>query len=111
MAIHSTNMTMYGNYNGSERYHDDPNIFMNEFTYLFIVLRACSKSVFLCGDYNIDLLKINTNANFNLFYENVISSSSIPNIIFPTRMCDTTSTLIDNFILILKILKIAQVAF
>ena len=101
-------MTMYGNYNGSERYADDPNIFVNEFTYLFIVLRARSKSVFLCGDYNIDLLKINTNANFNLFYENVISS--IPNIILPTRMCDK-STLIDNFILILKILKIAQVAF
>ena len=79
--------------------------------YLLIVLRARSKSVFLCGDYNIDLLKINTNASFNLFYENVISSSFIPNIILPTKMCYTTSTLIDNFILILKILKIAQVAF
>ena len=39
---------------------------------------------------------INTNDNFNLFYENVISSSFIPNITLPTRMCDTTSTLIDN---------------
>ena len=52
--------------------------------------------VFLCGDYNIDLLRINTNDHFNIFYENVISSSFIPNITLPTRMCDTTSTLIDN---------------
>ena len=75
---------------------DDLNLFINEFTDLLIVLRARSKSVYLCGDYNIDLLKINTNDNFNLFYENVISSSFIPNITLPTRICDTTSTLIDN---------------
>ena len=76
---------------------NDLNLFINEFTDLLIVLRARSKSVYLCGDYNIDLLKINTNdISFNLFYENVISSSFIPNITLPTRMCDTTSTLIDN---------------
>ena len=75
---------------------DDLNLFINEFTDLLIVLRVCSKSVYLCGDYNRDLLKINTNDNFNLFYENVISSSFIPNITLPTRMCDTASSLIDN---------------
>ena len=70
---------------------DDLNVFINEFTDLLIVLRARSKSVFLCGDYNIDLLKINANDNFNMFYENVISSSFIPSITLPTRICDTTS--------------------
>ena len=75
---------------------DDLNVFINEFTDLLIVLRARSKSVFLCGDYNIDLLKINANDNFNIFCENVISSSFIPSITLPTRICDTTSTLIDN---------------
>ena len=75
---------------------DDLNVFINEFTDLLIVLGARSKSVFLCGDYNIDLLKINANDNFNMFYENVISSSFIPSITLPTRICDTTSTLIDN---------------
>ena len=75
---------------------DDLNLFINEFTDLLVVLRARSKSVFLCEDDNIDLLKINTSDNFNLFYENIISSSFIPNITLPTRMCDTASTLIDN---------------
>ena len=75
---------------------DDLNILINEFTNLLIVSRARSKSVFLCGDYNIDLLKINTNDQFNLFYVNFISSSFIPNNTLPTRICDTTRTLIDN---------------
>ena len=75
---------------------DDLNIFTNEFTDLLDFLRARSKTVFLCGDYNIDLLKIITNDNFNYFCENVISSSFIPNITLPTRKCETTSTLIDN---------------
>ena len=75
---------------------DDLNLFPNEFTDLLDFLRARSKTVFLCGDYNIDLLKISTKDNFNYFYENVISSSFIPNITLPTRMCETTSTLIDN---------------
>ena len=60
---------------------DDLNLFINEFTDLLIV--------FLCGNYNIDLLKINVNDNFNIFYENVISSSFITSITLPTRMCDT----------------------
>ena len=75
---------------------DDLNLLTNEFTDLLDVLRARSKTVFLCGDYNINVLKINTNDHFNIFYENVISSSFIPNITLPNRMCDTTSTLIDN---------------
>ena len=37
-----------------------------------------------------------SNNNYNTFYENVISSSFAPKIILPTRICDTTSTLIDN---------------
>ena len=39
---------------------------------------------------------MNSNNDYCLFYENVLSSSFAPNIILPTRICDTTSTLIDN---------------
>ena len=74
----------------------DLNLFTNEFTDLLDLLRARFKTVFLCGNCNIDLLKISTHDNFNCFYENVISPSFIPNITLPTRMCDTTSTLFDN---------------
>ena len=54
------------------------------------------KFVYLCGDDNIDLLKITTNNVFNNFYENITSSGFIPKITLPTRICDTASTLIDN---------------
>ena len=59
-------------------------------------LRTRSKFVYICGDYNIDILKMCSNNNYNTFYENVISSSFAPKITLPTRICDTTSTLIDN---------------
>ena len=62
---------------------DHLNLFTKEFTDLLDVLRARSKMVFLRGDYNIDWLKINTNDHFNIFYENVISSSFIQNITLP----------------------------
>ena len=59
-------------------------------------MRSLSKFVYLCGDYNIDLLKITTNNVLNNFYENITSSGFIPKITLPTRICDTASTLLDN---------------
>ena len=70
-------------------------IFTEEYTELLNSLRSRSKFVYLCGDYNIDLLKITTNDVFNKFYENITSSGFIKKKI-PTRICDTTSILIDN---------------
>ena len=71
-------------------------IFTEEYTELLNNLRNRLKFVYLCGDYNIDLLKITTNTVFNKFYENITSCGFIPKITLPTRICDTTSTLIDN---------------
>ena len=39
---------------------------------------------------------MSSNHVYNTFYENVISCSFAPKITLPTRICDTTSTLIDN---------------
>ena len=44
----------------------------------------------------MDLLKINSNENYNIFYENVSAAGFAPRITLPTRICDTASTLIDN---------------
>ena len=70
--------------------------FINEYTAPLNILRTQSKFVYVCGDYNIDLLKMNSNEDFSTFYENAISSGFVPKITLPTRICDTTSTLIDN---------------
>ena len=60
------------------------------------LLRTRSKFVYLCDDYNIDILKICSNNHYNTFYENVMSCSFVPKITLHTRICGTTSTLIDN---------------
>ena len=52
--------------------------------------------VYLCGDNKMDLPKSITNHNFNSFYANIMSSGFIPKITWPTRICENTSTLIDN---------------
>ena len=69
---------------------------MRSFTNEFIILGTRSKFVYMCGNYNIDLLKIQTVGEFSLFYENIIATVFAPKITLPTRLCDATSTLIDN---------------
>ena len=59
-------------------------------------IRNRSQFIYLCGDYNNDLLKINSNGNYNIFYENACAAGFVPKITLPTRICDTASTLIDN---------------
>ena len=39
---------------------------------------------------------MSSNNDYYLFYENVLSSSFAQKNTLPTRICDTTSTLIDN---------------
>ena len=70
--------------------------FADEYTNLLNIFRIRYKLVYLCGDYNIDILKICSNNNYNTYYENVMSCCFVPNITLSTRICDTASTLIDN---------------
>ena len=75
---------------------DDLSTFTNEFTTLLNLLKARSNFVYICGDYNIDILKMSSNHAYNTFYENIISCSFAPKLTLPSRICDTASTLIDN---------------
>ena len=68
----------------------------DEYINLLNLLRTRSKFVYLCDDYNINILKICFNNPYNTFYENVMSCSFVPKITPLIRICDTTSTLIDN---------------
>lgn len=55
-----------------------------------------TKDIALMGDFNIDLLKINERTYVKEFFETMTSSGFMPKITFPTRVTDTTATLIDN---------------
>ena len=51
---------------------------------------------YVCGDYNVDLLKVKTNKHYCVYFEEVISQGFILKITFPTRISEQASTLIDN---------------
>ena len=52
------------------------------------------KSVFLCGDYNLNLLRINDKPRYAEFFDTLLLRSFLPNITLPTRL--HCKTLIDN---------------
>ena len=53
---------------------DDLTKFIDEYKQLLYKLRLRSKTVFLCGDYNRDLLKIDSNEKFSTFMKTLLQS-------------------------------------
>ena len=62
----------------------------------FTRLNKEKKEVYIAGDFNIDLLKYESNAKCRDFYNLVTSYGYLPLITQPSRFCDTTQSLIDN---------------
>ena len=54
------------------------------------------KHSILTGDYNIDLIKFESNDNTNEYLNTVIKNGFIPTILLPTRITSHTCTLIDH---------------
>ena len=54
------------------------------------------KTVLIAGDFNLDLIKHGTHRPTSDFLDNMMSVSFSPTINLPTRITDTTSTLLDN---------------
>ena len=78
-----------------------PNMDLDEFNdnYLNTLLDKISKenkSVFLLGDFNVDLLKYDKHATTNEFLDSLSSHMFLPHIVQPTRISTTSKTLSDN---------------
>ena len=52
--------------------------------------------VYLAGDFNIDILKYDTIPKYQDFYTLMASNGFLPHITLPTRITDTTMSIIDN---------------
>ena len=76
--------------------NDNYEQFKEALTELLRKLDLLNKKCFLMGDFNIDLLKIEENPHANDFLNQMFSSSFYPLISRPTRITDTSATLIDN---------------
>ena len=55
-----------------------------------------NKECYISGDFNIDLLKYDTNNEYSEFLNTVTSSGFLPHILHPTRITEYSSTIIDN---------------
>ena len=68
--------------------------FTNEFTNVLNIAKTHSKFVNMCGDYNIEFLKIPTIGEISLFYKNIIAIGLAYHC--PEELCDTMGSLIGN---------------
>ena len=55
-----------------------------------------NKEIYISGDFNIDLLKLETKSSYEEFYNLLTSFGFLPQITDPTRVTDSTATVIDN---------------
>ena len=72
---------------------DDFNSYMKN---LFLKLNKENKEVYFCGDFNINLLKYDDEIVVQDFYNLMNSNGYLPQINLPSRITDTTMTLVDN---------------
>ena len=72
------------------------NAFLAEFSTFLQTVKNLNKLSYICGDYNIDKLKLKINPLFGEFFDHVISNGCFPKITLPTRFSDQSATLIDN---------------
>ena len=59
-------------------------------------LSSENKIIYLSGDFNIDLLKADTDEKVSEFYNSLTSNLFVPHITLPTRITSHSQTLIDN---------------
>jgi hypothetical protein len=88
------NITLVGSI--YKRPGSDINLFNKTLADTLDLLSNENKTIYHMGDYNLDLLKADSHPLTNDFIDINFSRSLIPTIRKPTRITDTTATLIDN---------------
>ena len=68
---------------------------MMEFNSTLLEHHTNGQKVYMCGDYNVDLLKLNSIPINKIYFDNILSAGYILKITLPTRLSEN-STLIDN---------------
>ena len=70
--------------------------FIKDFSPIIRNINSSSKNEILIGDFNIDLLKLNSNQSFQEFYDTLAELYLLPIITLPTRVSLRNATLIDH---------------
>ena len=80
------------------RAHTAIESFIQDIDSVFHTITKENKVSYVMGDYNIDLLKDDTHAQTHNYLDYIYSLSLIPTIYKPTRITDSTATIIDNIL-------------
>ena len=94
------NKIIVGNiYKPPEHNNSSVNVkgFVSQLELLLRDLSNANSEVLICGDYNINLLKVNFEPHFSDFFDTMLAHSFFPKITFPTRVNNSSgATLMDN---------------
>ncbi len=74
-------------------------IFLIELEKSFDIVSNENKKCIICGDINMDGLKIDNNENVNSFFNMILSNNFIPHITLPTHITDHSISIIDHILL------------
>ena len=74
------------------------DLFKGEFSDYIESLCNLKKSCYICGDFNINLIDINSNQHVNEYFELICSKGFFPSITLPTRIQPPAISLIDNIL-------------
>ena len=80
------------------RAHTSIDDFVRDIDPIFKVLDSEKKLIYVMGDFNIDLLKVESHRPTHDYLELIYSYSLIPCIYKPTRITASTATIIDNIL-------------
>ena len=96
--LHNRNIILGNIYRPPNDINENYKTFFDELIRILAILNKSKHEVIIAGDFNIDLLKVNTNMHAHEFFHELIAQSFIPKITLPTRFSDLRCTLIDNFL-------------
>ena len=96
--LHNRNIILGNIYRPPNDINENYKTFFDELIRILAILNKSKHEVIIAGDFNIDLLKVNTNMHAHEFFHTLIAQSFIPKITLPTRFSDLRCTLIDNFL-------------
>ena len=74
----------------------DLDIFVDALTEIINVISNENKTIYLMGDFNIDLLKFGTHKKNNDFIDSIVTQGLLPHISRPTRIGNNSAMLIDH---------------
>ena len=72
------------------------NSFLDYLEHTLIKLTNENKELYICGDFNSDMLKTEVDVKYSRFYETLSSYGLVPFILLPTRITETSATIVDN---------------